>query len=254
MVLDADKDYLIEARLEPLAREERFGGLSGLILRLKAGADERLVRRVIDAMMVHETSFFRDGHPFEVLREQVVPALMKARRDSAQLDIWCAACSSGQEPYSVAMTLDAHFPELSSWTVRIHVSDISQRMLDRTQEGAYSKLEADRGLTEQHLRRFFTPRENNWVIKDKLRSQLHPFRINLIEPWPYLPRMDIIFMRNVLIYFDVHEKRKILQRLRQVIQPDGFLFLGAAETTLQITDDFEAVPTGRGLCYRHRPE
>lgn len=252
MVLDADKDYLIEARLEPLAREEKFSGLDALVRKLRLGADERLIQRVVDAMMVHETSFFRDTHPFDMLREQVLPDLIKRRRDGQRLDIWCAASSSGQEPYSVAMTLVQHFPELADWTVRIHASDISQRMLERIKEGVYAKLEVDRGLSPEALRRFFSPRGSEWVVKEELRRWIHPFRINLIEPWPFLPRMDIVFMRNVLIYFDVSEKRSILTRLQQIVQPDGYLFLGSAETTLQISEIFEPLPSGRGLCYQQR--
>jgi len=252
MVLDRNKDYLIEARLEPVARAERCSGLAALVRRLRQGTDEGLTQRVVDAMMVHETSFFRDGHPFEILRNQVLPDLCKRRKEQARLDIWCAASSSGQEPYSVAMTLAMYLPEVASWDVRIHASDISQRMLDRTQEGVYGDLEVGRGLPDQLRKRFFSRQGSDWVIQEELRSWVRPLRINLIDPWPYLPLMDIVFMRNVLIYFDQEDKRSILGRVQNLIQPHGYLFLGAAEATLQISELFEPLPEGRGLCYRHR--
>jgi two-component system, chemotaxis family, protein-glutamate methylesterase/glutaminase len=250
MVLDAGKNYLVDARLEPVVREEGHASLAELVEQLSMQSTGRLAARVVEAMMVHETSFFRDGHPFDTLRDAVVPALIRARQPSRSLAIWCAAGASGQEAYSIGMTLLHAFPELAAWDVQIHVSDISQRMLEITREGRYGSLEVSRGLPDGMLERFFMPDGDGWRVREVLRRMIRAFPVNLIGPWPALPPIDVVLLRNVLIYFDVVQKRSILERVAGVLRPDGVLFLGATETTLQITERWEPVRAGKTLYYK----
>jgi chemotaxis protein methyltransferase CheR len=250
MVLDESKNYLIDARLEPLVREEGFSCLAELVRQLSVQATGPLAARAVEAMMVHETSFFRDGHPFETLRDAVIPQLIRARQSSRSLSIWCAAGASGQEAYSIGMTLLHDFPELAGWDVQIHVSDISQRMLEITREGVYGALEVSRGLPDGMLEKFFYPEGDDWRVRDSLRKMIRAFPLNLIGTWPALPPMDVVLMRNVLIYFDIAQKRSILERVAAVLRPDGALFLGATETTLQIAENWDALRSGKSLYYR----
>jgi two-component system, chemotaxis family, protein-glutamate methylesterase/glutaminase len=250
MVLDASKNYLIDMRLDPLVRREGLAGLPDLVQKLRADPHGSLAERVVEAMMVHETSFFRDLHPFETLREVVIPALMRARAATKRLAIWCAAGASGQEPYSVAMTLLHYFPELAQWDVQIHASDLSLPMLEVTRAGRYARIEVNRGVPRALLQEFFRPEGDDWIVRDDLRKLVRTFPINLIEAWPALPRMDVIFLRNVLIYFEVAQKRSVLERVASVLRPDGALFLGATETMLQIADGFESIRRGKSVYYR----
>ncbi len=204
-------------------------------------------------MMVHETSFFRDGHPFDTLRDAVIPPLIRARHAGRSLSIWCGAGASGQEAYSIGMMLLHDFPELAAWDVQIHVSDISQRMLEITREGRYGSLEVTRGLPDGMLERFFMPDGDGWRVRDVLRRMIRVFPVNLVGPWPALPPMDVVLLRNVLIYFDVVQKRSILERVAAVMRPDGVLFLGATETTLQITERWEPIRAGKSLYYTLTP-
>ena len=250
MVLEESKNYLIDARLEPVVREEGFSSLAELVRQLSMQTTGRLAARAVEAMMVHETSFFRDGHPFETLRDAVIPELIRARQASRSLAIWCAAGASGQEAYSIGMTLLHGFPELLGWDVQIHVSDISQRMLETTREGRYGSLEVSRGLPDGMLQKFFRPEGSEWRVRDELRRMIRAFPVNLIGPWPALPPMDVVLLRNVLIYFDMAQKRSILERVAGVLRSDGALFLGATETTLQIAERWDAIRSGKTLYYR----
>jgi len=252
MVLDDDKQYLAESRLMPLARREGFDSLSSMVASLLTKKPDGLHRHVVEAMTTNETSFFRDFHPFEALRKSILPQLMITRATSKELNIWSAACSSGQEPYSVAMLLEEDFPGPAGWNVKLIASEFSAEMLARAREGRYSQLEVNRGLPARLLVKYFRQHGVDWRIAEELRSRLEFVSINLAGYWPPLPPMDIILLRNVLIYFGVETKKKILRKARQLLKQDGLLFLGGAETTFNLDDSFERVRFDRTICYRAR--
>lgn len=246
--LDERKDYLIRARLSCLAQSEGLPSVDALLAGL--AADPALRRKVVEAMTTNETSFFRDVHPFETLREVVLPGLIERRAGSRRIDIWSAACSSGQEPYSLAMLIREHFPALQGWNVRILAMDLSRPILDRARAGRYSRLEVNRGLPARLLVRHFRADGDAWRISDELRRMVEFRELNLAGPWPGLPRFDLVFMRNVLIYFDAPTKTAILERTAEILRPDGLLFLGGAESTISIPSRFRRVQIGRTGCYR----
>jgi chemotaxis protein methyltransferase CheR len=250
IVIEVGKEYLVESRLSGVAREEGFGSLELLVAELKSSPSNGLHRKVVDAMTTNETTFFRDVHPFEALRQHILPELIAARAAQRRLSIWCAGCSTGQEPYTIAMLLRDHFPALAGWTVRILATDLSQEVLARARAGRFTQLEVNRGLPASYLVRHFRKEGMEWQIADPLRQMVEFRELNLIEAWPGVPAADLVFMRNVLIYFDVSTKRAILGRTRRVLGPDGYLFLGAAETTLNLDDAYQRVVIGKAVCYR----
>ena len=203
-------------------------------------------------MTTNETTFFRDVHPFDALRTRVIPELMAARANERALTIWCGASSSGQEPYSIAITLREHFPQLAGWKVRLLATDLSSEMVRRTTAGSFSQLEVNRGMPAPMLVKWFDRRGVHWQAKPELCAMIEAFEMNLATPWPTLPAFDVVFLRNVLIYFDVETKRTILGKVRRAMRPDGWLFLGGAETTLNLDDAFERVAVDRATCYRLR--
>jgi chemotaxis protein methyltransferase CheR len=239
--LEDDKAYLVETRLLPVARRHGFHSVEDLVLRLRGRRDEKLLGELVEAMAINETSFFRDGHPFEMLRQSVLPELVQRRAEVRCLNIWSAACSSGQEVYSVAILLRHHFPALSGWNIRLIASDLSAAMLARARQGRYSELEVSRGLSPPLLNGYFQEQEEGWQIRDDIRRMVEFRSINLRDPWPALPPLDLVLLRNVLIYFDVPTRQQILDRVRKVIQPDGYLLLGGAETTHNLNDNFNPV-------------
>jgi chemotaxis protein methyltransferase CheR len=252
IVLEEEKDYLVESRLSSLARREGFASVADLLVQLRANRGQYLSQKVVQAMTTNETSFFRDLHPFEALRKQILPELIGRRSAMRRLHIWCGAASTGQEPYSIAMLLREYFAELSSWELRIIATDLSPDVLAQAQEGRYSQLEINRGLPASFLIKYFTRQGTQWRLKDEILRMVELRQLNLIESWPALPMMDLVLMRNVLIYFDLDTKKMILSRVRKLLQPDGYLFLGAAETTLNIDDHFERAELERSGCYRLR--
>jgi len=203
-------------------------------------------------MTTNETSFFRDFHPFEDLKKIVLPALIARRSAERELRIWCAASSSGQEPYSLAMLIRESFPKLVSWKVHILATDLSTDILARAREGRYSQLEVNRGLPATLLVKYFEKRGCDWYLRDDIREMVEYQIVNLAGPWPFLPAMDIVMIRNVLIYFSVETKKEILAKVRRVLMPDGYFFLGAAETTFGIDTSFERVQLERATCYQVR--
>ena len=252
IALEADKAYLVETRLAPLARLAGFASLQELIASLRTQTPTHpLYRQVVEAITTHETSFFRDLHPFDALRTTVLPELL-AKRRSLNLTIWCAACSSGQEPYSVAMLVREHFPALVNHRVRIIATDLSGAILDRAREGLYSQIEVNRGLPAVLLTKYFDKQGLHWRIRSEIRRMVEFQQHNLAESWPPIPPLDVVFMRNVLIYFDVDTKKAILAKIRQVLKPDGYLFLGSSETTLNLDAAFEPISMGKSLCYQLR--
>lgn len=249
IVLDETKSYLIEARLDPLARREGFESSNALVKCLKTEKGAGLIAKSVDAMTTNETSFFRDVHPFLALRKHVLPEIIERKAGQKRLNIWCAASSSGQEPYTIAMLLKEHFPELDSWTVSILATDISEEMLARCRKGVFSKLEVNRGLPAPLLIKYFEQEGADWRMNEEIRSMIEFRILNLIAPWPLMPRMDVVFIRNVLIYFDMKTKREILANIRKNMDLEGFMFLGGAETTLNIDDEFHRLRIGKSTCY-----
>jgi chemotaxis protein methyltransferase CheR len=249
IVLDPGKEYLVEARLLPLIRRENLGSVGDLVQRLRGSPSDGLHVEVLEAMTTNETSFFRDGHPFDALRTAILPQIL-ARKTERVLNIWSAACACGQEPYSVAMMLREHFPELAGWTVRIIASDLSGEMISRASAGLYNQIEVNRGLPAPLLVKYFRRAGAEWRIADEIRRAVEFRRINLAIPWPALPEMDVILLRNVLIYFDIETRKAVLRRVARLLRPDGFLLMGGAETTMNLDDSFERVAVGRSGFYR----
>lgn len=250
IVLGADKGYLIESRLGPVARVNGLESLEVLCMRLRGHDAAALQRQVVEAMTTNETLFFRDGHPWETLGKTVLPEMMTRRQTQKRLTIWCAAASTGQEPYTIAMVIRDLLPSLLQWQVRIVATDIAAEVLARARAGIYSQLEVGRGLPPAYLARFFTKAGNEWQLKEEIRRMVEFRELNLLESYGAVGTADIVLMRNVLIYFDVETKRQILAKVRRTMAGDGFFFLGGAETTLNIDDHFERLPGDRGGCYR----
>lgn len=252
IVLERGKEYLVESRLLPLAREAGSVTISALVQELRRSPGSPLRSQVIEAMTTNETSFFRDAHPFTALADTVLPELMEARKAQRSLNIWCGAASSGQEPYSIAMLLADAMATQPGWRARLLATDISQQMLDRTAAGLYSQLEVNRGLPAQRLVKHFSRVGTQWQVADDLRRMIETRLLNLDAPWPAMPQMDLVFLRNVLIYFDIPTKQRILARVRGIMHPGSYLFLGGAETTLNLDTQFERVQIGRAPAYRLR--
>jgi chemotaxis protein methyltransferase CheR len=241
IVLEAGKEYLVETRLAPIVRQLNLGSIAELISRLRCQPVNGLDRQIVEAMVTTESSFFRDRHPFEDLRKAVIPDLMTRRRDERRLHIWCAACSTGQEPYSIALTIREHFPQLAGWRISLLASDLSRQVLERAREARFSQIEVNRGLPATLLVKYFEQHGTDWQLKPAIRSMVDFLEINLAQEWPVLPRMDLVFIRNVMIYFDVETKKAILSRLARVLRRDGYMLMGGAETTLNLHDSYRRV-------------
>lgn len=235
MVYDEGKEYLVEARLGPLA-QARGLGLEEYVARLAFDAEER--RKVIDALTINETSWFRDHTPYQAFTEAMLPSLVEARAHVRRLRIWSAACSSGQEAYSIAMLLDQHLPP--GWDHEIVCTDISTQMVERVRAGRYSQVEVNRGLPATSLVRYFTRVGREWEIAERLRERITVKHLNLAAPYVGLGTFDVIWLRNVLIYFDATTKADILRRMLPMLSPDGYLLLGSSETTLDLPADLAA--------------
>ena len=234
------KDYLIESRLAPVARKLGLADASALISKVRMG-DRVAEGAVIDAMTTNETSFFRDQHPFETLTGHIIPDLLAKRGPGSGLSIWNAACSSGQESYTLAMQLFEKFPTVAkSPRTKILSTDVSPVMVQRTKAGEYSRFEVNRGLPTSLAMKYFEQDGRQWRVKPELKAMVDAREFNLLDPMTNFVRMDLVLVRNVLIYFPRDTKRAILERIRtQVLKPDGWLMLGASESTLGIDDGFE---------------
>jgi chemotaxis protein methyltransferase CheR len=250
IVLEPGKEYLVESRLLPLAKVHGFADLDAFIDAMAASAFNTMHRQAVEAMTTNETSFFRDHHPFDALRTQIIPDLLERKAASRQLNIWCAAASTGQEPYSLAMLLREHFPVLTSWKLSFIATDLSTQVLAKARSGRYGQLEVNRGLPAPLLVKYFTKDGTEWVVKDELRQMIDYRELNLIENWPAMPTLDLVMIRNVLIYFDVATKKRILANIRQRMAPHAYLMLGGAETTMGIDEQFERVQIAKGVAYR----
>jgi chemotaxis protein methyltransferase CheR len=249
IVLDPGKEYLVESRLMPLAYSEGLRTVGELLVRLRQEKSENLRRKILDAMTNNETWFFRDFYPFEALRQEIIPALMTSRSATRSLRFWSAASSSGQEPYSIAMLLKEKFA-FPNWKFSILATDICDAVRTRAAEGRYSQMEINRGLPAAMLTKYFVRSGLDWMIAPSVREMVDFRACNLAVPWPDIPKMDVVFLRNVMIYFDITIRKQILSRLRSVLQPDGVLFLGCAETTLNLDATFERIPFQKTVYYR----
>jgi chemotaxis protein methyltransferase CheR len=244
--LTADKQYLVESRLLPIARRLGLGGIGELVQKMK-GADETVTATVVEAMTTNETFFFRDKLPFDHLKEEIIPALLQARAARRSLRIWSAACSTGQEPYSIAMCLKEAGAALAGWRVEIVATDLSLAVLEKSKSGLFSQFEVQRGLPIQLLVKYFKPLGEVWEIAPELRAMIQFRQLNLLQDFSQLGSFDLIFCRNVLIYFDQPTKISIFERLAKRLEPDGYLALGAAETVVGLTDAFKPHPERRGI-------
>ena len=245
--LSPDKQYLVESRLVPLARKADLGGITELVQKMRAGSAEALTADVVEAMTTNETFFFRDKTPFDHLKDTMLPALLQARSARRALRIWCAASSTGQEPYSIAMCLKALGPAIAGWKIDIVATDLSQGVLEKSKAGIFSQFEVQRGLPIQMLVKHFTQVGDMWQLNPDIRAMVQHRQLNLLQDFGHLGMFDVIFCRNVLIYFDQDTKANIFERLSKVLEPDGFMVLGAAESVVGISDAFKPHPDRRGL-------
>jgi chemotaxis protein methyltransferase CheR len=250
--LSTDKQYLVESRLMPLARKAGIAGIPELVQKMKGGA-EPLTVDVVEAMTTNETFFFRDKLPFDHLRDTILPMLLASRAGRKTLRIWSAACSTGQEPYSIAMCLKERGAALQGWRIEIVGTDLSQEVLEKSKAGIYSQFEVQRGLPIQLLVKYFTQNGELWQISPEIRGMVQHKQLNLLQDFSHLGKFDVIFCRNVLIYFDQPTKTNIFERMSRLIEPDGMLMLGAAESVVGITDAFRPHSDKRGL-YQPNPE
>lgn len=247
LALTPEKRYLVESRLSPVCRRFEVDTLAELIAKLKGGRNHTLETAVVEAMTTNETFFFRDKAPFDLFKDVLLPRYLTARASTRRLRIWCAAASTGQEPYSLAMLIDQAAARLAGWQVEIIATDISTEVLEKAKAGLYSQFEVQRGLPIQMLVKYFTQVGDQWQISPQIRAMVNYRPLNLIKEFGYLGTFDIIYCRNVLIYFDKPMKADVLQRLAKAMAPDGALLLGAAETVIGITDVLAPDPVNRGL-------
>ena len=251
LVLDVGKEYLVETRLTPLAQREGFATLAAFIQQLRTEVKVNgLHHKAIDALTTNETLFFRDYHPFDALRRSILPPILEQRAAARRLTLWSAACSTGQEPYSLAMLLLENFPQLEGWTISILATDLSPTVLKAAREGHYSQFEVNRGLPASYLVKYFTKQGDKWCIKDSVKRMVEFQPMNLVQSWPVMPPLDIVFIRNVMIYFDVETKKTILRKIRNCLLPHGYLFLGTAETTTNLDPNYLPVTHGKAVVYR----
>jgi len=252
LALTAEKRYLAESRLAPVCRRFELSCLAELVGCLRGGRDADLEKAVVEAMTTNETFFFRDKAPFDLFRNVLLPKYLGLRASARRLRIWCAAASTGQEPYSLAMILSEAAAQLIGWQVDIVATDISTEVLEKARAGLYSQFEVQRGLPIQLLLKYFTQAGDQWQIAPSIRSMVQYKPLNLIKDFSGLGQFDIIYCRNVLIYFDASTKADVLKRLSNVMAHDGTLLLGAAETVIGLTEALQPHPDHRGLYVKGR--
>jgi chemotaxis protein methyltransferase CheR len=250
LVLDRDKKYLVDSRLMPIVQREKLSGLPELVSILERGSSPSLAKEVVQAMTINETYFFRDKMPFDVLRDGILPRIMKAKGADKSLRIWSAACSTGQEPYSIAMLLAEMKLKLAGWRIEIVGTDLAAHALAKAQSGTYTQFEVQRGLSTPFLLRYFNQNGDTWQINETIRSQVSFRSFNLLSDFGALGKFDVIFCRNVLIYFNAAGKKDILQRMTKQLNPDGYVVLGAAEGLVGIDIELAADPEVRPFLTR----
>ena len=247
LVLSADKQYLVESRLLPVARKAGLANLGELVTALKLAQDPALMTAIVEAMTTNESFFFRDKMPFEHFRLTIMPALLAARRHTRTIRIWCAAAATGQEPYSLAMCLKEIEAEIAGWRIELLATDLSGEVLEKARAGLYTQFEVQRGLPIQLLIKHFSQTGDLWQIAANIRAMVRYRQLNLLADFTQVGTFDLVFCRNVLIYFDQETKTDVLNRLARVTAGDGYLVLGAAETVVGLTDRFKMVTDKRGL-------
>jgi chemotaxis protein methyltransferase CheR len=252
IVIDGGKEAMAEMRLAPLAGQEGLPSAQHLLERLRTEAFNGLHRKVLDAMTNNETSFFRDLTPFEVLRNEILPEVITRRANLRRLSIWSAACSTGQEAYSVAMMVREHFPELRNWSLFIQGTDISTAALEYAKRGRYTQLEVNRGLPVRYLAKYFSAHGMDWQIHDELRELVEFCPINLAKSWAPLPLFDVVLLRNLLIYFEPETRQHVLRSVPEVLHPEGYLLLGGPESVSNLGLEFETVIAKNVTYYRLR--
>ncbi|HEY9080906.1 protein-glutamate O-methyltransferase CheR [Magnetovibrio sp.] len=250
LILTPEKNYLIDTRLAPLARKRGYQTIADMVQNLTAYPDEALTVEIVEAMNTHESSFFRDREPFDLFKSTILPQLLQRRADKRHIRVWCAACSSGQEPYSLAMIVKGEAAKLAGWKVDIVATDISHSVLARAALGRYSQFEIQRGLPVNLLVKHFTQDGDDWRVNDDVRKMVTFKPFNLLHECDGLGQFDLVFCRNVMIYFDLETKSRVLASISKVLHKDGVLFLGSAESTMGLTEDFGPVQAGRGA-YKH---
>jgi chemotaxis protein methyltransferase CheR len=247
LTLTPDKAYLLESRLTPVAKKWGYSSLDTMCMALRGVPDPNLIKDVVEAMTTNETSFFRDSKPFDLFRDYMLPEMMKSRASAKKLRIWCAAASSGQEPYSLSMLLKEKGAALNGWTIEIVGTDISTEILDTAKRGEYSQFEVQRGLPITLLMKYFEQKGEKWCLKDDIKKMVKYQYFNLLDSMAALGKFDLVFCRNVLIYFDRDTKADILNRMAKQMAPDSMLVLGGAETVMGITETFKPLADKRGL-------
>lgn len=250
--LESGKEYLVEARLGAVARDNGYASVGALVQQLRQTTLGPIHWSAFEALTTNETSFFRDEHPFKALRDVILPQLIDLRASTRTLNIWCAAASTGQEPYSLAMLLRDRFPQLLNWTINFLATDLSESVLARAREGRFNATEVGRGLPPEFRQRYFVPDGDGLQVREDIRRMVSFRAMNLVGPWPNMPELDLVLLRNVLIYFNIETKRNILLKIQRYLRPDGVLLLGAAESTLHIDESFEVVHLDRTAYYRTR--
>ncbi len=249
LALDESKKYLLETRLEPLAAQEGYASINDLYMAVRNTNNSLLRQEVVDAMTTNETSFFRDRMPFDIFKNEVIPDLIKRNERSRRIRIWCAACSTGQEPYSLAMELASMSAKMPGWNIKILGTDITEAVLKKAREGTYSQHDIQRGLPTPYLIRFFKQSGMNWVLNSDLKRMVEFKRLNLLSNFSWIGQFDIVFCRNILIYFDVETKKTVIGRIGGVLAPHGALFLGGSETLLGIDNPFVRAGGMKGKYY-----
>ena len=247
--INVEQEYLVRSRLEPVAKRAGLSGLTALVEQLRREPYGALHSEVVEAMTTNETSFFRDVHPFETLRSVVLPEIIARKGADRTLRVWSAACATGQEPYSLAMLLN-DTPKLAGFRIQIIATDLSRPILAKAQQGSYNSLEVGRGLPARMLAQHFERVGTAFQIRPHLRSMIEWRQLNLAGPWPALPIFDIVFMRNVLIYFPQATNEAVLKNVRNTLHPQGYLFLGTTENMLGLAVGFETVTKGKTMFYR----
>ncbi len=251
-VLDPAHDYLFETRLARLMRDRGMTQVGELVEHLRMRRNPDLEWAIAEAMTINETSFFRDIHPFELLRAELLPHLIERRWETKRLGFWSAACSTGQEAYTLAMVVREHFPFLSGWDLRIEGTDISTETVARASSGRYHRIEMNRGLPARNVVRFFDRHGEDWIAKDEIRRLCHFRQVNLCKPpIPFAERFDVILLRNVMLYFSRETRHELMRQVHRLLAPDGVLLLGAAEQPVDMSP-WQACVRG-GTCF-YRPK
>lgn len=251
LILGPDKKYLIEGRLHPIAVAEGIATVEALLAMLHGSGSEMLIRRCVDAMATHETSFFRDRTPFDQLIETVVPHILETNGKRRSLRIWSAACSTGQEPYSIAMTLLHRAPALADWHIEILATDLTEEPLSKARSGRYTAFEIKRGLSESEIaKNFHRVNDDTWEILPKLKTWVHFRPHNLLASYAGMGPFDLVYCRNVLIYFNRQTKGEVLEKIASVLTQNGLLMLGSAETVVGLSHSFSVVKGARGIYQR----